>query len=654
MTSSMRVGVISMHTSPVDSPGSGDAGGMNVVESSQARALADRGHTVDLVTRRSSPEQPDFIDLGGGVRLHILDAGPPARLAKSEIDQHIGQFREGLARLAREQQWCLIHSHHWMSGVAALPVARDLGIPHVQSFHSVAADIGQPLSDGEPPESPDRVPGERLVARESDAVVAISAAEARTVVERCEALPESVHIVWPGVDHTLFRPLRTGEPRWTAPGAREWPNGYVLFAARLQPLKGPDLAMRALAHMEKWQRPHLVIAGDAAEDFAGYSSDLDDLVTRLGLEEDVTFVGPQPREDLAVLLRGARLVLVPSHSETFGLIALEAAASGAPVLAASAGGLREAVAHGETGQLMDSREPEDWGRAMTYLLGTDGLLQRMGVVAGIHARRFEWVYAARRMEDLYCELLGRPGNPLAGAQRVVVVHAHPDDETLSTGVLLASLVRSGVEVHVVTATRGERGGLVDGVQAPEPGTEAYAVHRESELAGALAALGVDHHAFLGSGAARAEGREPRVYRDSGMRWVTPTVAGPADDAAPGSLVTAGVAETAADVTAYLTAVRADAVVSYDATGGYGHPDHVRLHEVTVAAAADAGVPFVEVVPPNTAGRDIAWLDLREELPRVIAALAHHRTQLTVDGSDVVHQGGQREAIVTRIGLRLLG
>jgi D-inositol-3-phosphate glycosyltransferase len=399
----LDLALVSMHTSPVDMPGSGDAGGMNVVESAQARALAGLGHRVHIVTRRSDPGQPATVDLGGGVRLFIIPAGPPARLAKSDIDAHIEEFSAGLAGLGR---FDLLHSHHWMSGVAGLPVARALGVPHVQSFHSVAAHPDRPLSEGEPPESPRRVAGEHHVATRSDAVVAISAAEARTVVERCGADPDDVVIIQPGVDHDQFRPLRPGDAPWGG-GSRSWANGFILYAARLQPLKGPDLALRAMAHVEKWVRPHLVIAGDTAEDFTGYAEQLHDLVDRLGLADGVTFIGPQTRDELAVLLRDARLVLVPSHSETFGLIALEAASSGVPVVAASAGGLREAVAHGETGQLMDSREPEDWGRAITLLLSTDGLIHRMGTVSRIHARRFEWEWAARRLEALYVELIER-------------------------------------------------------------------------------------------------------------------------------------------------------------------------------------------------------------------------------------------------------
>ncbi len=398
MSESLRIAFVSMHTSPADLPGSGDAGGMNVVEYHQAFALARLGHRVDLITRRSDAAQQDVVELSSSVRLLHLPGGPPTRLAKSLIDAHIQEFSAALALL--EPPYDVLHSHHWMSGVAALPVARSWGVAHVQSFHSVAALPGAALSEGEPPESPARVPGERLVATESRGVIAISAAEARTVVERCGADPDRVVIVPPGVDRELFHANPDGS---ASPSAN--PRGYLLYAARLQPLKGPDLAIRALAEVPVELRPDLLIAGDVSVDFTAYEAELHALVRSYGLGDYVRFIGPQRRDDLARLMRGARIVLVPSHSETFGLIALEAESCGTPVIASAAGGLREAVVHGETGQLMDSRQPEDWGTAITRLLAKPWRLDRMGVVAQIHARRFNWNWTARLLEAHYREWL---------------------------------------------------------------------------------------------------------------------------------------------------------------------------------------------------------------------------------------------------------
>lgn len=393
----LRLLFVSMHTSPASAPGAGDAGGMNVVELHQARSLAQLGYQVDIATRRSHPDQPDATDLGNGVRLLHVSAGPASDLAKSAIDQHIMEFSSGLARLEPHD---LIQSHHWMSGVAALPVARAQDVPHVQSYHSVAAHPGSPLSDGEPPESDTRVAGEAHIARESDAIIAVSTAEARTIVERCGANPNRVTVIPPGVDLDMFRPAEPSDRRPACPwcGSKA---GYVLMAARLQPLKGADLAIRAMAELPETVRPDLMIAGDVSADFADYRTEVEELINRLGMRNHVHFVGAQSRRDLAALMRHSQALLVPSHSETFGLVALEGAASGVPVLASSTGGLREVVVHEETGYLMHDRDPAAWGATLTALLRDEQLRTRMGVIARVHARRFGWPDIGVRLASAY-------------------------------------------------------------------------------------------------------------------------------------------------------------------------------------------------------------------------------------------------------------
>lgn len=394
---------VSMHTSPADAPGAGDAGGMNVVELHQAQSLVALGHTVDIVTRRSNPDQPDVEPLPGGVTLRHLTAGPTEPLAKSEIDAWTDEFAIGLATLA---PYDLVQSHHWMSGVAAIDVAAEWGVPHVQSFHSVAALPRSPLSHGEPPESDARVAGEAMLAQRSDAIITVSTAEARTVVERCGADPERVIVIPPGVDLVQFRPAVPTEERPACPwcGARA---GYVLMAARLQPLKGADLAIRALAQVPTHLRPDLMIAGDISADFADYRAEVEQLIDDLGLYRHVHFVGATTRPDLATLMRHSQALLVPSHSETFGLVALEGAASGVPVLASSTGGLREVVVHEETGYLMHDREPSSWGTALIRLLVDEPLRARMSTLARVHARRFAWPDIARRLESAYLAIAER-------------------------------------------------------------------------------------------------------------------------------------------------------------------------------------------------------------------------------------------------------
>ncbi|MFT4216995.1 MAG: PIG-L family deacetylase [Micropruina sp.] len=246
--------------------------------------------------------------------------------------------------------------------------------------------------------------------------------------------------------------------------------------------------------------------------------------------------------------------------------------------------------------------------------------------------------------------------PFAEVRRVVFAHAHPDDETLATGALIQHLTGAGVTVAVLTATRGERGDVVPGPLSHLVGTPELDVHREAELTTALRTLGAEGPFFLGEPPARASGLPPRRYVDSGMRWVTPTVAGPGEDAGPDAFTSASVPEASADLAAFLAAWDADLVVSYQADGGYGHPDHVHAHHVAVAAAALAGVRFAEVIsiprdgsPPDSDG--VTWYDLTDRLDALLPALRAHASQFTVNGRDVIHCGGQREPVQLRTGVR---
>lgn len=237
------------------------------------------------------------------------------------------------------------------------------------------------------------------------------------------------------------------------------------------------------------------------------------------------------------------------------------------------------------------------------------------------------------------------------AASVLFVHAHPDDETLATGALIAEAKARGATVSVLVATRGERGEVVPGPLSDLVGTPELIAERVRELTAAVGELGVDEVLWLGTPPARAAGAPPRDYEDSGMRWVTPTLAGPAADTGPFALTTAPAAEVAADIGAAIDARRPGLVVTYDHAGGYGHPDHVRIHEATLAACRDRGQRLAEVVIQP--GDRVEWYDGAAHRDRVVAAVSHHRTQVTVDGDDVVHSGGQRERLTTARGLRIL-
>ncbi|GMA33285.1 glycosyl transferase [Litorihabitans aurantiacus] len=379
-----------LHTDPYAPPGSGDVGGMNVVVRHTCDALARAGHDVEVVTRWSDPAsaREETID---GVAIRRLAVGPARSLPKGEHEGLMVDFGRALGELEPRD---LLHSHHWFSGMAALPVARAWGVPHVQSFHSIAAPERTALSEGERPESPGRLDGEAYLAQHSDAVLAVSRAEALTALERLGAPPQRLTVVYPGVDPVLFHPADT------RPAGRP----SVLIAARLEPLKGVDLAIRALALIPPAARPVLRVAGGATAD-PGFGRSLLALADELGAAGDVELLGPQSRTALAGLMRAATLVLVPSHSETYGLVALEAAASGVPVVASATGGLVEAVRDGETGLLVPGREPADWAAAIGRVTGDPALAAHLGAAGRSMAQNRGWDAVGDVVAHAYAAML---------------------------------------------------------------------------------------------------------------------------------------------------------------------------------------------------------------------------------------------------------
>ncbi|MGO4784142.1 PIG-L family deacetylase [Cryobacterium sp. W22_MBD10_FK3] len=239
---------------------------------------------------------------------------------------------------------------------------------------------------------------------------------------------------------------------------------------------------------------------------------------------------------------------------------------------------------------------------------------------------------------------------LDGQRSVLFVHAHPDDETISTGALIAEFVARGSRVFLLTCSRGERGEVVAGPLTALAGTVELARERERELDRATGILGITEKFWLGEPPARAAGLEIRRYRDSGMVWIRPGLAGPADDAAEDALSVAPLAEVTADIAALILRLRPSLVVSYDDGGGYGHPDHVRAHDAARAASSATGTAFAEVLETPAEGGE--WFDLPEHFDLVTDALRAHASQLTVHGREIVHSGGQREPIGTSAGLRV--
>ncbi|MBP1326509.1 D-inositol-3-phosphate glycosyltransferase [Leucobacter exalbidus] len=400
-SAALTIGFVMLHTSPLDIPGTKDAGGMNVVVQAQAEALARAGHDVRIYTRRSDAAVPKRVEVQPGLAVIHLDAGPARLLAKGEHEAVMDEFGHLLDAELELDPVDLLHAEHWFSGIAALSVARGRKIPLVQSYHSIAAEPDSPLTDGERPESPGRLAGEKLLASEADLIIAVSEAERQTVIDRLGGDPDQIRVVPLGVDTELFYPCVTtvcAEQRdWLKRGGRP----EVIVVGRLHPLKGFDLIIEAIALMPAETRPVLRLVGAPPPDGDEYAQGLHEAVARHGMLSTTAFDGALRRSELAERIRAATIMVVPSHSETFGLVALEAAASGVPVIARATGGLREAVIDGTTGVLVTGDDPQVWATEVANLLGDAERLERMGAAAREHAVNSSWIASGERLVEAY-------------------------------------------------------------------------------------------------------------------------------------------------------------------------------------------------------------------------------------------------------------
>ncbi|MCH1883747.1 glycosyltransferase [Agrococcus sp. ARC_14] len=396
--SPLRVAVVSMHTSPADRPGKGDAGGLNVLVLESAMALAARGNQVDIFTR--SMAAPRAESLAPGVMLYALETGGGI-VRKHELPNLADAFGAQLERaaLAANEAYDVIHAHYWLSGLAALPVSLSLGMPIVQSFHTLAEEKNRRLGADDRPEPERRLLTERYLAGEVDAIAAVSRAEIDVLCDGVGAPAERVWLVPPAVDTQLFQPapLASRLEVRARLGVRQ-EDGLVVCVGRVQPLKGQDLAVRMLQHLPG---AVLVLAGDATPGSERFLESLHDLARELGVERRVRHIGSLERDALAQLLDAADVVVVPSRSESFGLVPLEAAATGTPVVASRVGGLVESVVDGETGILVDGRDPMDWADAVGSILDDDDLQVELGLAGRRAASRRDWQDVAHELETVY-------------------------------------------------------------------------------------------------------------------------------------------------------------------------------------------------------------------------------------------------------------
>ncbi len=381
-----RVAVLSVHTSPLSQPGTGDAGGLNVYVLQTALHLARRGVEVEIFTRATSSADPATVRVAPGVLVRNVAAGPFEGLDKYDLPTQLCAFTAGVLRAEANHDpghYDIVHSHYWLSGQVGW-LARDRwAVPLVHTAHTLAAVKNAALADGDAPEPPLRAVGEQQVVDEADRLIVNTESEAHQLVSLHNADPRRIDVVHPGVDLQTFSP---GD-RTAARAALGLPAGdrIVAFVGRIQPLKAPDVLLRAAALLPDVR---VLVAGGPSGSGLAAPDTLVRLAAELGIADRVSFLPPQSRDQLVNVYRAADLVAVPSYSESFGLVAVEAQACGTPVVAAAVGGLPVAVADGRSGALVDGHGAGEWAGAIAGLLDADAAALSRGAIE--HAGRFSW------------------------------------------------------------------------------------------------------------------------------------------------------------------------------------------------------------------------------------------------------------------------
>jgi D-inositol-3-phosphate glycosyltransferase len=407
-----RLAVLSLHTSPLAQPGTGDGGGMNVYVRELSSALARAGVVCDVFTRAWSDDLPSVVSIEPGLRVHHIAAGPPTPMAKELLPSVVEEFAEGVLKQMQMSEgseddlpFDAVHANYWLSGLAGHIIKHRMNLPLVSTFHTLDRVKAEASPEEVEADSPhQRAEAEAAIIRCSDTVLASCSVEAAQISELYHADPSRIRIVAPGVDHAFFGP---GDRR-QARRALALPAGgpLLLFVGRIQPLKGVAVAVKALATLSPdHSDAHLVVVGGPS----GPQGDAEvervmSLVEELGLQDRVIFVPPRPHELLSTYYRAADVCLVPSRSESFGLVALEAAACGTPVVASDVGGLRSLIDHGRTGFLVDGPTPEAFAAWVRQILAEPLLAERLSTGAVLRARRYTWARAAHLLCEIYAEL----------------------------------------------------------------------------------------------------------------------------------------------------------------------------------------------------------------------------------------------------------
>jgi len=412
-----RIATLMVHTSPLEQAGQGDAGGMNIYVVENSIKMAQAGVKVDIFTRADKTGLADAVEIAEGVEVHHLEAGPVSYLTKEELPTQIGALTHAFMEHQKgkpNDYYDLIHSHYWIAGQLGWMISERTGTPLVHTMHTMAKVKNLALADADKPEPVIRSLGEEQIVENASALIANTDAEAASLVSLYDADPSKVHVVTPGVDLQRFNSA-SGKDSSRLKLNIASDALMLLFVGRVQPHKGPEVLVRAVAEMVT-QMPHLrarlalVIMGGASGSGESEPERLKALSKFLGVDDVVHIIDPVKRDELADWYRAADLVCVPSYSESFGLVALEAQACGTPVVATAVGGLRTAVSDGISGALVDGHDPKSWSLVISRLLMEPQRRILMSLGAYEHASKFGWETTARKTLDVYDQVLSNP-NP---------------------------------------------------------------------------------------------------------------------------------------------------------------------------------------------------------------------------------------------------
>jgi D-inositol-3-phosphate glycosyltransferase len=399
--SMQRVAVLSLHTSPLAQPGSGDSGGMNVYVRELVSALAQAGVECTTYTRASRPGLPEVVQVEPGHRVVHIPAGP-YDLSKEQLPSVIADFGDAVVdHIKNDSPADVLHANYWLSGLVGHRIKHELDIPFVSTFHTLAK-VKAEGGDFEP-EWRERAEAEIIGC--ADAICVSCTEEERQFLRLYGEPAGKIEIIAPGVEHAFFAPGDRNGARNALDLPLDCP--LLLFVGRIQPLKGPDVAVRALAELHRPDALLLIVGGASGQEGDEEMQYVQSLMTELGVEDQVRFVEPQPHHILSTYYRAADVVLVPSRSESFGLVALEASACGIPVVASGVGGLLTLVDHEDTGFLVPERDPGLYAKYIGEILANPDRAAEMGRRGAERARQYTWGFAAARLRRMYADLTVR-------------------------------------------------------------------------------------------------------------------------------------------------------------------------------------------------------------------------------------------------------